>query len=163
MLRHERHSEEFQDQDSPNSLASPPEIRTQIWNTNEKAVINDEQMYDIISLMLIYDFVIWMIKILLAHLSNALLISSSDDKSGEEDKAGKMIIINYILYIIYYKIIFFSSPAVMIKSIGVLRDTARAPQPPTDPPTGHWIRLHCLVQIDQKCQFWAKFGCFWAK
>ena len=30
-----------------------------------------------------------MIKILLAHLSNALLISSSDDKSSEEDKAGK--------------------------------------------------------------------------
>ena len=46
-----------------------------------------------------------------------------------------------------------------IKSIGVLRDTARAPQPPT----GHRISLHGLAQIDQKCQFWAKFGCFWAK
>ena len=30
-----------------------------------------------------------MIKMLLAHLSNTLLISSSDDKSGEEDKAVK--------------------------------------------------------------------------
>ena len=27
--------------------------------------------------------------------------------------------------------------AMTIKEIGVLRDTARAPQPPTDPPTGH--------------------------
>ena len=44
-----------------------------------------------------------------------------------------------------------------------MRDTARAPQPPTDPPTGHRISLHGLAQIDQKCQFWAKFGCFWAK
>ena len=26
---------------------------------------------------------------------------------------------------------------ISIKQIGVLRDTARAPQPPTDPPTGH--------------------------
>ena len=39
--------------------------------------------------MIIYNFVIWMIKMLLAHLSNTLLISSSDDKSGEEDKAGR--------------------------------------------------------------------------
>ena len=31
------------------------------------------------------------------------------------------------------------------------------------PTTGHWISLHGLAQIDQKCQFWAKFGCFWAK
>ena len=45
--------------------------------------------------------------------------------------------------------------------IGVLRDTARAPQPSTDPPTGH--QMHALAQIDQKCQFWAKFGRFWAK
>ena len=47
--------------------------------------------------------------------------------------------------------------------MGVLRDTARAPQPPTDPPTGHRISLHGLAQNDQKCQFWAKFGRFWAK
>ena len=39
-----------------------------------------------------------------------------------------------------------------------MRDTARAPQLPTDPPTGHHISLHGLAQIDQKCQFWAKFG-----
>ena len=51
----------------------------------------------------------------------------------------------------------------IIKSIGVLRDTARAPQPPTDPLTGHRRSLHGLAQIDQKCQFWAKFGRFWAK
>ena len=44
-----------------------------------------------------------------------------------------------------------------------MRDTARAPQPPTDPLTGHRISLHGLAQIDQKCQFWAKFGSFWAK
>ena len=50
-----------------------------------------------------------------------------------------------------------------IKEIGVLRDTARAPQPPTDSPTGHRISLHGLAQIDQKCQFWAKFGRFGAK
>ena len=31
------------------------------------------------------------------------------------------------------------------------------------PTTGHWISLHGLAQIDQKCQFWAKFGRFWAK
>ena len=49
------------------------------------------------------------------------------------------------------------------KEIGVLRDTARAPQPPTDPPTGHRISLHGLAQIDQNCQIWAKFGCFCAK
>ena len=30
-----------------------------------------------------------MIKMLLAHLSNTLPISSSDDKSSEEDKAGR--------------------------------------------------------------------------
>ena len=36
-----------------------------------------------------------------------------------------------------------------------MRDTARAPQPPTDSSTGHII--------DQKCQFWAKFGRFGAK
>ena len=44
-----------------------------------------------------------------------------------------------------------------------MRDTARAPQPPTDPPTGHQISLHGLAQIDQKCQFWAKLGRFGAK
>ena len=31
------------------------------------------------------------------------------------------------------------------------------------PTTGHWISLHGLAQIDQKCQFWAEFGRFWAK
>ena len=31
------------------------------------------------------------------------------------------------------------------------------------PKTGHWISLHGLAQIDQKCQFWAKFGRFGAK
>ena len=44
-----------------------------------------------------------------------------------------------------------------------MRDTARAPQPPTYPPTGHQISLHGLAQIDQKWQFWVKFGRFWAK
>ena len=53
---------------------------------------------------------------------------------------------------------FFSKSVFNIKLIGVLRDTARAPQPPTDPPTGHRISLHGLAQIDQNCQFWAKFG-----
>ena len=42
-----------------------------------------------------------------------------------------------------------------------MRDTAHAPQPPTDQPTGH--QMHALAKIDQKCQFWAKFGRFWAK
>ena len=44
-----------------------------------------------------------------------------------------------------------------------MRDTARAPQPPTDPQIGHQISLHGLAQIDQKCQFWAQFGRFLAK
>ena len=44
-----------------------------------------------------------------------------------------------------------------------MRDTARAPQPPTDPPTGERISLHGLAQVDQKYQFWAKFCHFWAK
>ena len=44
-----------------------------------------------------------------------------------------------------------------------MRDTARVPQPPTDPPTGHRISLHGLAHIDQKCQIWAKFGRFWEK
>ena len=30
------------------------------------------------------------------------------------------------------------------------------------PTTGHWNSLHGLAQIDQICQFWAKFGRFWA-
>ena len=43
-----------------------------------------------------------------------------------------------------------------------MRDTARAPQPPTNPPTGHQMSRQGLTQNDQKCQFWAKLGCFWA-
>ena len=45
-----------------------------------------------------------------------------------------------------------------IKLIGVLRDTARVPQPPNDPPTLHRISLHGLARIDQKCQFWSFLG-----
>ena len=44
-----------------------------------------------------------------------------------------------------------------------MRDTARAPQPPADPQTGHKKSLHGLAKIVQKCQFWAKFGRFGAK
>ena len=44
-----------------------------------------------------------------------------------------------------------------------MRDTARPLQPPTNLPTGHRISLHGLAQIDQKCQFWTKFGRFGAK
>ena len=44
-----------------------------------------------------------------------------------------------------------------------MQGTARAPQPPNDPPTGHQISWQGLAQNDQKCQFWAKFGRFWAK
>ena len=43
----------------------------------------------------------------------------------------------------------------IIKEIGVLRDAARVPQPPTNQPTGH--------QMNQEYMFWAKFGRFWAK
>ena len=53
--------------------------------------------------------------------------------------------------------------AIINKVTGVLRDTARAPQPPTNPPTGHQISRQGLAQNDQKCRFWAKFGCYWAK
>ena len=45
--------------------------------------------------------------------------------------------------------------------VGVLRETAHAP--PTKPPTGHQMSRQGLAQNDQKCQFWAKFGHFWAK
>ena len=31
------------------------------------------------------------------------------------------------------------------------------------PTTGHCISLHGLAHINQKCQFWVKFGRFWAK
>ena len=54
-------------------------------------------------------------------------------------------------------------PHVIYKVNRCLARYSRAPQPPTYPPTGHWISLHGLVQIDQKCQFWTKFGRFWAK
>ena len=43
-----------------------------------------------------------------------------------------------------------------------MRDTARAPQPPTDPPTGH--QMHALAQIDQKMpMFGPNLVVFWAK
>ena len=41
-----------------------------------------------------------------------------------------------------------------------MRDTARAPQPPTNPPTGHQMSRQGLAQNEQKCHFWAKFGLF---
>ena len=44
-----------------------------------------------------------------------------------------------------------------------MRDTARAPQPPTDQPTGHQMSRQGLAQNDQKCQFWTKFGLFGPK
>ena len=45
----------------------------------------------------------------------------------------------------------------------VLRDTASAPKPPINPPTGHQMNRQGLAKNDQKCQFQAKFGHFWAK
>ena len=53
-----------------------------------------------------------------------------------------------------------------LKSNKVNRCLARySPRATTDnrPTTGHWISLHGLAQIDQKCQYRAKFGRFWAK
>ena len=50
-----------------------------------------------------------------------------------------------------------------MKLICVLRDTAREPQPSTNPPTRHQMSLQSLAKNDQKCQFRAKFGRFWAK
>ena len=44
-----------------------------------------------------------------------------------------------------------------------MRDTARAQQPPTNPLTGHQMSRQGLAQNEQKCQFWAKLGRFWAK
>ena len=44
-----------------------------------------------------------------------------------------------------------------------MRDTARPPQPTTNPPLGHQMRRQGLAQNDQKYQFRAKFGRFWAK
>ena len=36
-------------------------------------------------------------------------------------------------------------------------------QPLTNPPTGQQMSQQGLAQNDQKCQFWAKFGRFWAR
>ena len=44
-----------------------------------------------------------------------------------------------------------------------MRDTAHAPQPPTNPPIGHQMSRQGLAQNDQKCQIWAKFGRFFGK
>ena len=44
-----------------------------------------------------------------------------------------------------------------------MRDTARAPQLPTNPTTGHQMSRQGLAQNEQKCQFEAKFGRSWAK
>ena len=38
-----------------------------------------------------------------------------------------------------------------INKIGVLRDTARTPQPPTNPSTGHQMSRQNLAQNEQKC------------
>ena len=43
-----------------------------------------------------------------------------------------------------------------------MRDTTCAPKPPTNSTTGHQMSRQGLTQNDQKCQFWAKLGCFWA-
>ena len=37
-----------------------------------------------------------------------------------------------------------------------MRDTARAPQPPTNPSTGHQMSRQGQAQNEQKCEFWAK-------
>ena len=44
-----------------------------------------------------------------------------------------------------------------------MRDTARMPQPPTNPPKGHQMTQQGLAKYDQKCQIRAKFGRFWQK
>ena len=44
-----------------------------------------------------------------------------------------------------------------------MRDTARAPQPPTNPPAGHQMSRQGLARNDQKCNFWATFCNFRAK
>ena len=44
-----------------------------------------------------------------------------------------------------------------------MRDAARVPRPPINPPTGHQMRQQGLAQNYQICQFWAKFGRAWAK
>ena len=54
-----------------------------------------------------------------------------------------------IIIIIIYKV---------NRCLGVLRDTARTPQPPTNTPTGHQMSRQGLAQNEQKCQFRAKFG-----
>ena len=50
----------------------------------------------------------------------------------------------------------------IIKEIGVLQDTAPAPQPPTNQ-TGHQMSRQPMTQNEEKCQFRAKFGRFGAK
>ena len=39
-----------------------------------------------------------------------------------------------------------------------MRDTARAPQPPTNPPKGHQMSQQGLDQNEQKCQIRAKLS-----
>ena len=46
-----------------------------------------------------------------------------------------------------------------IKLIGVLRDTARAPQPPTNQPTGHQMSRQGLY-VPKKAYFGAKMAVF---
>ena len=43
-----------------------------------------------------------------------------------------------------------------MKYTGVLRDTARAPQPPTNPPTGHQMSRPKMNKNANFGQFWAK-------
>ena len=70
---------------------------------------------------------------------------------------------------IFYQLFFYGSCRTMylrwiyIKYIGVLRDTARAPQPPTSPPTGHQMSRQSPAENDQECNFWAKLCRFRAK
>ena len=48
----------------------------------------------------------------------------------------------------------------IIKSIGVLRDTARAPQPPTNPPTGHQMSRQGLAKVRSQKEKTILFGKF---
>ena len=77
----------------------------------------------------------------------------------------------YVGVLLYYVDAFLYYVGVLLYYVGaflykVNRCLARySPRATTtnQPKTGHWISLHGLAQIDQKCQFWTKFGRFGAK
>ena len=85
-------------------------------------------------------------------------------QSGFANKAGSLGA--WLDWLIVYSLTVFALIVPLLPINKVNRCLARYSPRATStnrPTTGHWISLHGLAQIDQKCQFWAKFGRFGAK